>query len=314
MSRYLIRRVISLLPVLLGISLITFSLMALVPGDPAEILAEYGKEAEPTAEDIEAIREELGLNLPLLLRYLKWLGRVAQGDLGRSLRSGQPVWREIATRLPATLELAISGMLVGLLVALPAGILAAVRRGSLWDQSGRALALLGASVPSFWLGAMLIILFAVRLGWLPAMGRGGIRHLILPACTLGLGGAAILMRLIRASLLEVLEQDYICTARAKGLQEHIVLLRHALKPSLIPVVTVLGLQFGHMLGGAVIIETIFAWPGLGMFIIESILGRDFPVIQGFALFISVVFVLTNFAVDILYRWLDPRIRYETPQV
>jgi len=289
---YLLRRVVSLLPVIFGVSLITFGLMGLVPGDPAEILASYGKETEPTAEEVKAVREQLGLDLPLPVRYARWLGRVVRGDLGRSLCSGEPVWREITVRLPATLELTAGGMVVGLLIALPVGILAAVKRDSILDQLSRALALLGASVPSFWLGMVLILLFAVRLGWLPAM-------------------AAVLMRLIRASLLEVLEQDYIRTARAKGLRERATVLRHALKPSLLPVVTVLGLQFGNLLGGAVIIETIFAWPGLGMFIIESILARDFPVIQGFALFMSLVFVATNFAVDVAYRWLDPRIQYGT---
>ncbi len=308
---YLLRRVVSLLPVIFGVSLITFGLMGLVPGDPAEILASYGKETEPTAEEVKAVREQLGLDLPLPVRYARWLGRVVRGDLGRSLCSGEPVWREITVRLPATLELTAGGMVVGLLIALPVGILAAVKRDSILDQLSRALALLGASVPSFWLGMVLILLFAVRLGWLPAMGRGGLRHFILPSCALGLGASAVLMRLIRASLLEVLEQDYIRTARAKGLRERATVLRHALKPSLLPVVTVLGLQFGNLLGGAVIIETIFAWPGLGMFIIESILARDFPVIQGFALFMSLVFVATNFAVDVAYRWLDPRIQYGT---
>ena len=311
MRQYLIRRVISLLPVLFGVSLITFGLMGLVPGDPAEILASYGKEAEPTVEEVEAVRAQLGLDQPLPIRYARWLGRVVRGDLGQSLCSGESVWREITVRLPATLELTAGGMVVGLLIALPVGILAAVQRDGVVDQLSRALALLGASVPSFWLGTMLILLFAVRLGWLPAIGRGGLRHFILPSLALGLGASAVLMRLIRASMLEVLDQDYVRTARAKGLREHIVVLRHALKPSLLPVVTVLGLQFGCLLGGAVIVETIFAWPGLGMFIIESILARDFPVIQGFALFMSLVFVASNFAVDILYHWLDPRIQYGT---
>jgi len=285
--------------------------MALVPGDPAEILASHGRETEPTATEIAAAREELGLDLPLPVRYARWLVRAVRGDLGQSLRSGTSVWHEITARLPATLELTLGGMLVGLVIALPVGILAAVKRGSLLDQLSRLLALLGASVPSFWLGAMLILLFAVHLGWLPSMGRGGIRHFILPSLALGLGASAILMRLIRASLLEVLEQDYVRTARAKGLPQRTIVLRHVLKASLLPVVTVLGLQFGGLLGGALIVETIFAWPGLGMFLIESILARDFPVIQGFALFTGLVFVFTNFAVDMVYRWLDPRIEYGT---
>lgn len=300
----------SLIPVVVGVTLITFALMGLVPGDPAEIIAAYGQEADPSAKEIAAVRAQLGLDLPLHLRYLRWLSRAVRGDLGRSLRTGAPVWREIAVRLPATLELAVGGMGIGLLIALPIGILAAVRRDSLLDQISRLLALLGASLPSFWLGAMLILLFAVRLGWLPSMGRGGLDHYVLPSCALGVGASALLMRLTRASLLETLDQDFIRTARAKGLPGRAVVLGHALKPSLLPVVTVLGLQLGHLLGGAVIIETIFAWPGLGMFLIESILGRDFPVIQGFALFMGLIFIAINFAVDMAYLWLDPRIRYE----
>jgi len=292
MRQYTVRRLMSLLPVILGLSLVTFGLMGLVPGDPAEILAGHG-----------------GLDRPLPVRYALWLTRVLSGDLGTSLRSGASVWYELTARLPATLELAVSGLLIGLLIALPIGILAAVRQNSLMDQISRSLALLGASIPSFWLGAMLMLLFAVQLGWLPAMGRGDLRHFILPALSLGFGASAVLMRLIRASLLEIFDQDFIRTARAKGLRERTVVLLHAVKPSLLPIITVLGLQFGHLVGGAVIIETIFAWPGLGIFIIESILARDFPVIQGFALLMGLVFIMINFLVDMAYRMLDPRIDY-----
>ena len=311
MSNYLIRRLKSLFPVIFGVSLITFALMGLVPGDPAEIIAGYGKEIEPSPEKIEAVRKELGLDRSLPLQYLHWLGRVIRGDLGTSLRSGQTVWYELSTRLTATLELASGGMIVGVCIALPIGILSAVWRGSLIDQLSRILALLGASTPSFWLGTMLVLFFAVRLGWLPSMGRGGLLHFILPSIALGLRSSALLMRLTRANLLETLSEQYIRTARAKGLSESIVVLRHALRPSLSPIVTMLGLQFGHLLGGALIIETIFAWPGLGMLVIQSILGRDFPVIQGFALFITLVFVFINFAVDLICRWLDPRVQYGT---
>jgi peptide/nickel transport system permease protein len=311
MSNYLIRRLKSLFPVIFGVSLITFALMGLVPGDPAEIIAGYGKEIEPSPEKIEAVRKELGLDRSLPLQYLHWLGRVIRGDLGTSLRSGQTVWYELSTRLTATLELAAGGMIVGVCIALPIGILSAVWRGSLIDQLSRILALLGASTPSFWLGTMLVLFFAVRLGWLPSMGRGGLLHFILPSIALGLRSSALLMRLTRANLLETLSEQYIRTARAKGLSESIVVLRHALRPSLSPIVTMLGLQFGHLLGGALIIETIFAWPGLGMLVIQSILGRDFPVIQGFALFITLVFVFINLAVDLICRWLDPRVQYGT---
>ncbi len=315
MGNHFIRRLISLLPTLIGITLITFSLTALIPGDPAEILAQYytsNKETDPTAAEIATVRTELGLDAPWIVRYVRWLGGAARGDLGTSLRTGNSVLHEIAVRLPTTLQLAIGGMLIGLIIALPIGILAAVKRDSALDQLSRAFALLGAAVPHFWLGAMLIIIFAVRLGWLPAMGRDSWKHFILPSITLGLGTSAVLMRLIRASLLDVLAQDYIRTARAKGTIERAIVLRHALKNSLLPVVTILGLQFGHLLGGAVIIETIFAWQGLGMFIVDSILARDFPAIQGFALLMSLIFVITNFAVDIIYRWLDPRIQYSLP--
>jgi peptide/nickel transport system permease protein len=310
MWQHVLRRTVSLVLVLLGVTCVTYALMGLVPGDPAEMIAAYGKESEPSAAEIAAVREELGLDRPLYVRYLRWLGRVATGDLGHSLRTGRPVWHEIAARLPNTLELAVGGMLVGVLIALPAGILAAVGRGGLLDLASRVLALIGASVPSFWLGALLILLFAVRLGWLPAMGRGGPEHYVLPCLALGLGTSALLMRLVRASLLETLDQEYIRTAWAKGLPGRLVVLGHALRPSLLPVVTVLGLQFGHLLGGAVIIETVYAWPGLGTLIIESILGRDLPVIQGFALLMGVVFTLANHAVDLACVWLDPRIRYE----
>ncbi len=311
MRQYILRRLVSLLPVILGVSLITFGLMAVVPGDPAEIIAGRGKDIEPTQAEIEAVRQELGLDQPLPLQYARWLGRVVRGDLGMSLRTGQPVWQELAVRLPRTLELAAGGMIIGLLIALPVGILSAVWRDRAVDQLSRVLALLGASVPSFWLGTILILFFAVRLGWLPSYGRGGLRHFILPACTLGLSTSAVLMRLTRANLLEVLNEGFVRTARAKGLSEKAVVLRHALKPSLLPVVTVLGLQFGNLLGGALIIETVFAWPGLGMLVLRSILGRDFPVIQGFALFITLVFVLVNFVVDLVCGWLDPRVQFGT---
>ena len=304
----MLRRLASLAFVTLGVTFITFALMGLVPGDPAELIAAHGKETEPSDQEIAAVRAQLGPDLPLPVRYVRWLGRVVSGDLGQSLRTGRPVWQEIAARLPATLELAAGGIAVGLVIAIPAGILAAVQRDTLLDLFSRILALIGASVPSFWLGAILILFFAVRLGWLPSMGRGGLNHFILPCCALGFGASALLMRLIRANLLETLDQEFIRTARAKGLPARMVILGHALKPSLLPVVTVLGLQFGHLLGGAVIVETVFAWPGLGTLLIESILGRDFPVIQGFALLMGLIFTVTNSIVDMAYLWLDPRIQ------
>jgi peptide/nickel transport system permease protein len=258
MRRYLVARLASALLVLAGLSLISFGLLALVPGDPAEILAKRGRDVEPSPEQIEAVRHELELDLPVPERYARWLMRVLQGDLGRSLRTGEPVLAEIMVRLPATLELAGVGLAIGLLIALPVGILAAVSAGSWLDQLSRGLALLGAAVPSFWLGAMLIMLFAVRWRWLPAMGRGELSQLVLPGLALGVGTSAALMRLTRASLLEVLGQDHVRTARAKGLRERHVVLRHALRPALLPVVTMLGLQLGNLVGGALVVETIFA--------------------------------------------------------
>jgi peptide/nickel transport system permease protein len=307
MKAYLLWRLASLLPVLLGLSVITFGLMGLVPGDPAEILARQGRDVDPTPAQIEATRRALGLDQPLPVQYARWLGRVLRGDLGTSARTGEPVWAELRDRFPATLELALAGLAVGILIALPVGTLAAVWRGTIVDALSRFLALLGAAVPSFWLGAMLILLFAVRLRWLPAMGRGSLTQIALPAMALGVSASAVLMRLTRASLLETLRQDYVRTARAKGLRESAVVLRHALKPAMLPVITIVGLQFGNLLGGALVIETIFAWPGLGQFMMTSIRARDLPVIQGFTLMMGLVFVGANLAVDVAYRWLDPRI-------
>jgi peptide/nickel transport system permease protein len=307
MKAYLLWRLASLLPILLGLSVITFGLMGLVPGDPAEILARQGRDVDPTPAQIEATRRALGLDQPLPVQYARWLGRVLRGDLGTSARTGEPVWAELRDRFPATLELALAGLAVGILIALPVGTLAAVWRGTIVDALSRFLALLGAAVPSFWLGAMLILLFAVRLRWLPAMGRGSLTQIALPAMALGVSASAVLMRLTRASLLETLRQDYVRTARAKGLRESAVVLRHALKPAMLPVITIVGLQFGNLLGGALVIETIFAWPGLGQFMMTSIRARDLPVIQGFTLMMGLVFVGANLAVDVAYRWLDPRI-------
>ena len=235
MRRYILSRLATLLPVLLGLSLITFGLIALLPGDPAEVLARRGREVEPSPQQIEAVRRELGLDQPVVIQYLRWLGGAVRGDLGDSLDTGQPVWDEIMARLPATLELALAGLTVGVLIAVPIGVLAAVWQGSWLDQISRALALLGAAIPSFWLGAMLILLFAVKLQWLPAMGRGSPQQILLPALALGIGTSAAVMRLTRASLLETLSEDYVRTARAKGLRERTVVLIHALKPALLPV-------------------------------------------------------------------------------
>jgi peptide/nickel transport system permease protein len=296
--------------ILLGVSVITFSMMHFVPGDPAEVIAikRYGEEV--TAETIEHVRAELGLDQPVPVQYLRWLTSVLQGELGYSFRTDRPVLDEILTRLPATIQLALAGMLVALIIAIPVGIISATRQYSTVDNLSMFGALLGVSMPNFWLGLLLILFFSVYLGWLPVFGRGGIEHLVLPAITLGTGMAAITTRLIRSSMLEVLGQDYIQTARAKGLKERIVIYKHALKNALIPVVTIVGLQFAALLEGAVIVEVIFAWPGIGRLLVDSIFARDFMLIQGCILFIAAMFVLVNLLVDISYAYLDPRIRYE----
>lgn len=307
MQTYLLKRLFYLLPVLLGVSLITFGLINLAPGDPAEMILRAGG-VEPTREAVEALREELGLNDPVYIQYGRWLWNAACLDLGKSFRTGQPVAAEILDRFPATLELTCAAMALVVLFALPLGILAALYRHALADHLTRFGALVGASMPGFWLGLVLIYIFAVRLRLLPVMGRGGIEHLILPAVTLAFGMAATYARLLRASMLEVLGQDFIRVARAKGLAEKWVIGRHALKNALLPVVTMLGLSFGHLLGGTVIVESIFAWPGVGKFCLDAIFNRDYPVVQGYALFMAVVFVVVNLVVDLSYRLLDPRVR------
>jgi peptide/nickel transport system permease protein len=297
--------------VMLGTTILVFTLMHFAPGDPAEqiAIARYGLE-NVSEEMIVQIRLEEKLDAPLYIQYGRWLGHLVRGDLGYSLTSGEPVLKVIIRRLPATLELALAAALISLLIALPSGILSAVRQYSLLDHISMGGALLGVSMPNFWLAMLLILLFSVKLGWLPVFGKEGPTHLILPAVTLGTGMAAVITRLVRASMLEVLHQDYIHTARAKGLSEILVIGRHALKNALIPVVTVAGLQFAYLLEGSVIVETIFAWPGIGKLLVDSIYNRDFSMLQACTLFIAGIFSLSNFMVDISYTFLDPRIRYE----
>ena len=306
---YLARRVLYLLPVWMAISVLAFGLGSLAPGDPAEAIY-YQTFGEPPQDQaaLDELREELGLNDPLPVRYGRWTFDAFRGDLGLSYRSGQPVWPALATRLWSTFTLAIGGLLIATLIAFPLGILAAVRHNTLIDFAARLFSLLGAAMPSYWLAYIFILLFAVYLHWLPVAGSGSWRHLILPCFTLGLGGAALLSRLIRSSMLEVLGYDYISTARAKGLTERRVILLHALRNVLIPVVTVMGTLLGLLLSGAIIVETVFAWPGLGRLIIDAISFRDYPVIQGFVLFTGTVFVLVNLIVDVSYTWIDPRVR------
>ncbi len=306
MARYIIRRLIYTIPVMLVVSVIVFGILHIAPGDPATMLA--GEDARP--EDVAAIKAIYGLDQPLYVQYGVWLGNVARGDLGRSIVTRRPVLAEISSRLQPTVELALSALLVAIVVGMAVGVISATRQYSLMDHAAMVVALLGVSVPVFWLGLMLILLFSVELRWLPTGGAGTFQQLVLPAITLGAASTAIIARMTRSSMLEVVRQDYIRTARAKGLVERIILARHALKNALIPVVTVVGLQFGYLLGGAVITETVFSRPGLGRLLVTSINSRDFPVVQGTLMLLAVSFVLVNLLVDLLYGYLDPRIRYE----
>jgi len=306
MGTYLVRRLLLTVPVLLGVTFIIFAMVRMIPGDPAQVIA--GEQA--TRETVETVRRSLGLDRPLLLQYVHFLGDLVRGDMGRSTRSLRPVAQELADRFPNTIELTLAGMLVASLIGVVAGVVSATRQNRWPDTLSMVVALAGVSMPVFWLGLMLILLFSVKLGWLPPVGRGSWAQLILPALTLGAASAAILARMTRSSLLEVLRQDFITTARAKGLAQRAVIYKHALKNAMIPVVTVMGLQFGTLLSGAVLTETVFAWPGLGRLIVESILARDYPVVQGAVLLAALSFVFVNLVVDLLYSVLDPRIRYE----
>jgi ABC-type dipeptide/oligopeptide/nickel transport system permease component len=304
--RFLLRRLVLTIPVLLGVATLVFALIHIVPGDPVQSM--LGESAAPA--DVADLRRRLGLDRPLPEQYLAFLGGALTGDLGRSLRTNQPVTAAIAERLPATFELALAAMAVALVCAMPLGILAAVRAGSAIDVGATTLALIGISIPNLWLGPMLAIVFAVGLGWLPVSGRGTLAHLVLPSITLGAPLAAVLARMTRATVLDELRELYVLAARARGVSRARAVLRHAVRNSLIPIVTVVGLQFGAVLTGAVITETIFAWPGVGRLLIQSITFRDYPLVQGCILMIAVTYVAMNLVTDVLYGLLDPRIRYE----
>jgi ABC-type dipeptide/oligopeptide/nickel transport system permease component len=306
MSRFFVRRCLHTIPVFVGVATLVFSLIHLIPGDPVQAM--LGESAAP--RDVAMVRERLGLDRPLGEQYLAFMGGALVGDLGRSLRTDEPVLGEIAARFPATLELALAAMAVAIALALPLGIVSAVKAGTWIDHTAGAFALIGISMPGFWLGPLLALAFSVSLGWLPVSGRGTAAHLVLPAVTLGTPLAAVLARTTRASLIEELRQVYVLAARARGFSSARIVLRHAFRNSLIPVVTVLGLQFGVVLTGAVVTETIFAWPGVGRLLIQSIAARDYPAVQGCILFIAVIYVSVNLAVDLIYGALDPRIRYE----
>ena len=305
MVNYIKRRLLSIIPVLFGVSVSVFLVLHLAPGDPARLIV--GDEAD--AEVIERVREQMGLNDPLHVQYGRFASGILSGDLGTSFRTNQPVTQEIVQRIAPTLRLAAVGMVVAVLIGLLAGTVAAVFRGTLVDNSVMVAAMIGVSTPGFWFGIMLIFLFAVTLGWFPSSGASTPKHLVLPAVALGVRAAAILARMTRSSMLEVIRRDFVRTARAKGLNERVVIYRHVLRNSLIPVVTIIGLQFGDLLAGTIIIEQVFAWPGLGTLLVSSLFSRDYPLVQGIVLYIAVGYLVINLLVDLIYGYLDPRISY-----
>ncbi|MFQ6081765.1 MAG: nickel ABC transporter permease [Candidatus Aminicenantia bacterium] len=306
MSRFLLRRFTTTLIVLWGVGTLVFLLIHFIPGDPIEAM--LGETAQQT--DIEDLRERLGLNQPLLIQYKNYFLGLIQGDLGISIASGRKVTQEIWHHFPATAELALASIVVALLVSFPLGILAAVKKDSPWDITATVVSTLGLAIPNFWLGPLLIILFSIKFGIFPVSGRGSIAHLILPAITLGTALAALLTRIIKTSVVEELREDYVRTALAKGLSKRKVLMKHVLRNALIPIVTIMGLQIGSLLTGAIITETIFSWPGIGRLIIRAINQRDYPLVQGVIIFIAFIYISVNFITDIVYAIIDPRIRYE----
>jgi len=311
--RHILARLAALIPILLGLSIASFALVHVIPGDPALVM--LGGEGTP--QQVQELRKQLGLDRPLIVRYGEWLGRVVRGNLGESLYNRTRITDELRWRFPTTLALVCLSLLLSIGVGVPAGLISAVYRNSWIDHAARLLTLVSLSLPSFWLGLMLIILFSLKLNLLPIVGYkpitidswGGIRFLILPGAALGTYLAALLARLVRSSVLEVLGQEYIRTARAKGLPEHVVLFRHALRNALVPAVTVIGINVGILLGGSAVIETLFVLPGVGQLVVTALYNRDLPVIQGLILYISVLYVLINLAVDLLYTYLDPRLRF-----
>ena len=334
MGRYAIKRFLTIVPVLVGVSVLVFAFVHLIPGDPAATM--LGERATP--ERVKDIRDQLGLDKPLYAQYAIYVGRILHGNLGTSILRGDPVLRDLLLRFPATIELAVTAILIAILVGIPAGIVSAVWRNSIFDGCSRILALTGVSMPIFWLGLMLAWVFGVILGWFPTGFRLGtnvsltvvthfnildslitgngaalvasLRHLVLPAVALSTIPMAVITRMTRASLLEVLSQDYIRTAEAKGLPKRAVVLRHAMRNALLPVMTVTGLQVGRLLAGAILTETIFSWPGIGLWIYEAIQARDYPIVQGATLFIATIFVMVNLITDVLYATVDPRINYD----
>lgn len=304
MLKYIGRRLLMLIPVLLGVTFIVFSIMYMTPGDPAQLI--LGESAPPEA--VAELRAEMGLDDPFIVQYGRFVANAVQGDFGKSYTTKRDVFSEIFARFPNTLKLAGVGVALAIAIGIPVGIISATRQYSLLDTTSMIGALLGVSMPNFWLGLMLILLFSVNLGWLPSSGSESFMHIILPAFTLGTGSAAIITRMTRSSMLEVIRQDYIRTARAKGVAEKKVINKHALKNALIPVITVIGLQFGYLLGGAVLTETVFSWPGVGRLLVEAIRQKDTPTVLASVVFMATTFSFVNLLVDVLYAYVDPRIK------
>jgi len=305
MARYILRRLLMLIPVIIGASMLIFFIISMGKDDPVMMLLS-GMDADEAT--IEAMRHHLGLDKPLIIQFVNYMKGLVSGDLGVSYKTGKPVFEEYIMRFPATLKLAFWALIVSVCISIPIGIISAIKQYSWFDNFGMTFALLGVSMPNFWLGLLLIIFFSVKMGWLPSGGYGGAAFLLLPAITLGTGQAGLAARMTRSSMLEVVRQDYIRTARAKGLAEKTVIIKHALKNALIPIITVIGNQFGHALGGAVLTETIFAWPGVGRLMIEGIGKRDRPVVIGCVVMLCIMISIVNLAVDVLYAYIDPRIK------
>jgi len=302
--KYILRRLLLLIPVILGVTFLVFTIMYFTPGDPARLI--LGESAQP--EQVAALREEMGLDDPFIVQYFRFITKALTGDFGRSYSTKRPVFDEVFARFPATLKLTVAAMIIAVLIGIPVGIISATKQYSLLDSIAMIGALIGVSMPVFWLGLMLILVFSVKLRILPSSGSETLLHLILPAFALGVGSAAIITRMTRSSMLEVIRQDYIRTARAKGVAEKKVVNKHALKNALIPVVTVIGLQFGGLLGGAVLTESVFSWPGVGRLMVEAIRQKDSPMVLATVVFISVTFSFVNLLVDLLYAFIDPRIK------
>ena len=305
MGKYILKRLLMMIPVMLGVIIIVFVIMQMTPGDPArQILGDTA-----TVEEVEALREEMGLNDPLVVQCFNYIKNlILHGDLGTSYRTNLPVLSDILVRFPTTMNLTFAGILFAIVLGIPLGIASALRKGSVLDETCSVVGMVGISMPNFWIGLLLAQLFALKLGWLPATGWYGPQYWILPAITVGINGAAIIMRTTRSSMLEVIRQDFIRTARAKGVRENVVIVKHALKNAMIPIITAIGLRIGVQLGGAMVVETVFSIPGLGKYLVDSISYRDYPAVRGGVLFIAVVFSLVNLCVDIIYAFVDPRIK------